>query len=389
MPTVRTPEFYPERLEQAVKARSLTWKSLADFADIRANTLSDYKNGKAKPSPGQLHKLAEVLDFPEAYFYTPPALGSKLIGPRLFRAPTSNTQKAANEAEVRLAWLSECLTYADKWLTTPQPEFLKPYRALNDPLTLDFKQIESIALSIRKKLGYGPGPITNLVIKLEKAGIAILRFEGLSNSKSKIDGLSQHSEIGRPLCAVFARSEPVHVREKFSICHELGHIVLHSNINENRFSSLADAKIIEDQANRFASSFLLPSQTFLNDIYTPTLLALEYLKRKWHVSIAAMIKRCYDLGHIDKVKYSSLNVMLSRKRWRMREPIDDVFEIERPILLKRVFETLSQREGISGDIIAHELALNLRDLASISGLLPQFFMGIDRESNIFEFPGVG
>jgi len=279
--------------------------------------------------------------------------------------------------------MAECLIYADRHLQTPQPTFLEAFRSIKEPQALTDKEIEAIALSVREKLGLGTQPITNLVRTLEKAGIAILRYASLANVK--MDGLSQHTELGRPLCAIIARDEPSRVREYFSLAHELGHIVLHSQVSTQRYDALADAKILEDQANRFASSFLLPAQAFLNDLMAPTLGYFEFLKRKWHVSIAAMIRRCYDLEQIDRAAYASLNVRLSQKRWRTKEPLDDVLEIEKPILLEQIFRTLSEREGISGARVAQELSLNPRDLASISGLPLTFFLEPEHDEKVLSF----
>ncbi len=385
MPAVSTPRFYPERLEEAVKARALTWKALADSAAIKQSTLSDYKNGNAIPSPDQLAKISEALDFPEEYFLKSPNPRSRLIGPRLFRGPAGNTQKASNEAEARLVWLAECIEFANRWLNLPEPDFLDSYRDIGDPLFLGLSDVEAISLSVRKKLGFGLDPIRNLLRTLEKSGIPVIKYMGLSNNTIKIDALSQHTATGRPLCVLFPMEEPSLARENFSLAHELGHIVLHHSINENRYSSPSDAKLIEDQANRFASSFLLPSQSFLDEVYLPSLRTFEYLKRKWQTSIATMIVRCYELGRIDRSKYSSLYVMLSQRRWRKVEPLDNALEPESPKLLKKIIETLLEKKQFSGDDLSTLLALNPRDLASISGMSTSYFLPKSASENVLEF----
>jgi Zn-dependent peptidase ImmA (M78 family) len=378
------PAFCHERLEDAVRARGITWKTLADAADIKPTTLSDYKKGYIRPSQEQLARISGALGFPEEYFLRPTATGANLVGPFLCRASSSLTQRAADQAEMRLAWMAEALVYADRFLETPKAAFLDGFKHIQEPLSLDAQQIESIALLVREKLGYGLNPITNLVRTLERSGVAILRY--VSVAKVRIDGLSQHSELGRPLCAIVASEETSLARETFSLAHELGHIVLHGRINERRFSELADAKILEDQANRFASSFLLPSVPFLDDVKSASIGYFEHLKRRWRVSIAAMIRRCYDLGRITISEYSSLNVRLSQKRWRKREPLDDAFEVESPILLSRVFTTLEKEHRISGSKIAFDLCLRPRDLSYISGL-PVAFFEDNNELNLLEFPG--
>jgi Zn-dependent peptidase ImmA (M78 family)/transcriptional regulator with XRE-family HTH domain len=384
MPVESKPTFCHKRLEDAVKARGVTWKALADIADIKPTTLSDYKKGYIKPSHEQLARISGALGFPLDYFLRPTAAGANLVGPFLCRASSSLTQRAADQAEMRLAWMAEALVYADRYLELPKPTFLEGFTHIQEPLSLGAQQIESIALSVRDKLGYGLNPIANLVRTLERSGVAILRY--VSVAKVRIDGLSQHSELGRPLCAIVASEETSLARETFSLAHELGHIVLHGRINEQRFNELADAKILEDQANRFASSFLLPAVPFLDDVKSASIGYFEHLKRRWRVSIAAMIRRCYDLGRITISEYSSLNVRLSQKRWRKREPLDDAFEVENPVLLSKVFTALEKDHRINGSKIAYDLCLRPRDLAYISGL-PLAFFEDNNEPNLLEFPG--
>src|ERR1035438_6036689 len=154
MPEETKPTFCHERLEGAVKARGITWKVLADTADIKPTTLSDYKKGYIKPSHEQLARISAALGFPEDYFLRPTTAGANLVGPLLCRASSSLTQRAADQAEMRLAWMAEALAYADRYLEIPKPTFLEGYAHIQEPLSLSNQQIESIALSVREKLGY-------------------------------------------------------------------------------------------------------------------------------------------------------------------------------------------------------------------------------------------
>jgi Zn-dependent peptidase ImmA (M78 family) len=187
------------------------------------------------------------------------------------------------------------------------------------------------------------------------------------------------------MCAIFATEESSLARETFSLAHELGHIVLHGQISGRRFDELSDAKILEDQANRFASAFLLPSVPFLADVVVPSLGYFVHLKRKWRVSIAAMIRRCFQLNRITSAEYSSLSVRLSQKRWRKREPLDDELEVEKPVLLGQVFDVLDKRHGVRGPQVVRELNLSARDLATISGLSINFFLDSSLQSNVIDF----
>ena len=57
---------------------------------------------------------------------------------------------------------------------------------------------------------------------------------------------------------------------------------------------------MEEEANNFAAAFLLPKESFLADVmqYPNKLEFYVELKRKWKVSISAMIIRAFKLNAI-------------------------------------------------------------------------------------------
>ena len=75
----------------------------------------------------RLEKLADALDFPKEFFLRPITPGAKLTGPRLFRASCNLTKKAADQAETRLSWMSECIVFAKRFMQTPEPTFLHEF----------------------------------------------------------------------------------------------------------------------------------------------------------------------------------------------------------------------------------------------------------------------
>lgn len=48
-----------------------------------------------------------------------------------------------------------------------------------------------------------------------------------------------------------------------------------------------------------------------------------------------MIFRCFDLGLIDESRYTSLQKQMSMKKMRKKEPLDDVYPLQQPIVLKK------------------------------------------------------
>lgn len=120
---------------------------------------------------------------------------------------------------------------------------------------------------------------------------------------------------GMALIGYFPEGKPGD-RLRFTIAHELGHLVLH------RHRRPIDAALMEREANEFAGEFLFP-ETDARAVLAPdmTLEDYRYVKSGWGISIAASVLRAFDLGVIDHDKYTSLYVRMSQRRWTKREPV--------------------------------------------------------------------
>jgi Zn-dependent peptidase ImmA (M78 family) len=91
-----------------------------------------------------------------------------------------------------------------------------------------------------------------------------------------------------------------HLTYGFDALHELGHLLLHRKMDKKIFRDNILYKTVEDQCHRFASAFLLPRSGFCRELWAPTLDGFMTLKPRWKVSVAAMAKRCEELGILDE-----------------------------------------------------------------------------------------
>lgn len=109
------------------------------------------------------------------------------------------------------------------------------------------------------------------------------------------------------------------LRKHWKLAHDL------ENIDKEDF------KNIEQEAHSFAAAFLLPEKEFAEDVrpYATNLAYYVELKKRWKVSIAAMIRRVKDLGVITNDDYSKLKKQGIRKI----EPLDNELMTAEPSLL--------------------------------------------------------
>lgn len=134
----------------------------------------------------------------------------------------------------------------------------------------------------------------DLMYILEMSGIYIVEKKlGL-----EIDAYSTITEDGRPFIILGNVKKSV-VRRNFDLAHELGHLLLHTAVDMETLTR-QEHKQIEQQANQFASIFLLPEEEFKRDFAElPRHSNPDYyieMKRKYMVSLVALEYRAYQLG---------------------------------------------------------------------------------------------
>ena len=141
-------------------------------------------------------------------------------------------------------------------------------------------------------------------------------------------------------------------------------MLLHSSVD---VTSENIAKI-EKQADRFASAFLLPQETFSREVLGTSLDHFLFLKEKWGVSIAAMAYRCHELETINSNQFSYIFRQLNIQKVRKNEPLDDRFQVREPSILSGSIRMLLDRGVQTKMQIEESLALNLSDIESLCGL---------------------
>jgi Zn-dependent peptidase ImmA (M78 family) len=109
---------------------------------------------------------------------------------------------------------------------------------------------------------------------------------------------------------------------------------------------------------------LLPREPFL--VECPRWLNWEHfyeLKRRWKVSVAALVKRAYDLGCISEVTYRRAYVHLNKTGERLQER--DEPPPEPPTLLTKAIN--AAQPDFTVEAIAAAVGLSVADLRGLVG----------------------
>lgn len=358
-----TPGFIRHRLVEAREARAMTALSLAEVVGVSRAAISQYENGHQSPSPDVLRRLSTALNVPAHRFIKP--IQPRESGVCFYRCMATATKRARDRAQRRYDWLREGCQYIERFVKFRQvslPKFDVP----SDPSKLSLEHVEELAVETRNAFRLAPDePVGSVVGLLETHGAIVSRFD---LEAVTLDAFSEWA-VGDPRPFVILSSgRNSAVRSRFDAAHELGHMLLHRQISRAAFNQNDSFSLIESQAHRFAGAFLLPASAFAESFYAPTLDALRSMKERWRVAIAAMIMRASGLGLIDGEQSKRMWMNMGRRKWRMREPLDDTLPIEQPQYLRRCMELLLERRMIGPSDISAQLGLPTMDVEQLMGL---------------------
>ena len=346
--------FDKDRLRLARQYRGFKKIDLARLVGLTPSALTQIENGAVKPRTATLTGLSLALGFPVEFFIadghrSPVSLDQ---GRSFFRSLRSTRQVDRDQAEAQAALCNDVLQGFAQFVKLP---------TCNLPTTLfvpeeaTFDAIESAAEELRRVWNIPNGPIANVVRLLESHGIAVTR-SGIY--PSEVDSFSRWFG-GRPLVVLRADKDDL-PRLRFDAAHELGHLVLHSEIEPAN-------RVLEQQAHRFAAALLMP-KTDIRPLLPSTFNLQQYgrLKTTWGVSIQALLYRARDLGRMSDATYRRAMMRLSAQGLRRNEPFP-LLGKEEPLLWRRALEIIASR-GIDTQSFERRLRLPRGFLAAVAGL---------------------
>ena len=338
-----------ERLRRFRLARGMSLGGLEAAIDgtVSAQTLSKYERGKMEPTATTLNQIASGLGVKSAQLWGEPPCHIEWIAfrkrARLGKREQERIQSFVAEELEKRVQLQEQI-YEGNALEFPVLSV--PVRNLEDA--------EEAALVLRSTLNLGIDPIANLIDVLEDHYIHIIEIE----ANEAFDGISAlaRDNDNKPLAAAIAtRSGVPGDRQRLNIAHELGHLIL----------ELCEGVDPEKAAFRFGAAFLAPAEQLRRDVGEKRSRIqrreLFYLKKRYGMSMQAMLFRLRDLGIITNTYYKRWCIQINKLGWKKHEPIEML--PEKPVRFhQQVLRALSE-EFIS-EIEAEQLLNNVVKLST-------------------------
>lgn len=371
--------FYSNRIKSARESKGLTIRELSEYLNVSHQMISKYENGNAIPSPEILMMLMKVLDQPFEYFYK--RQENNIDGLVYYRSKANTTKKLKRLHETKISWLMEIFSDIEEIIEFPKTNIPFINTKYSHFMPTDFERIEEITLSIRREWGLNNGPITNLTRLFEKQGIIVSIIKSDDNY---VDACSSWDKNNR-LFILVGNDRSAPSRVKFTLAHELGHAILHKNVPESEFNKKDVYKRMEQEANYFASAFLLPAEIYSKELLGTSLDYFRMLKRRWQVSMQALVYRASELNIINQNQSSYLWKKIAKNGWKMNEPDDEYLIEENAMILREAIELIIDNNVMEKKQLRNMFAKNESDIVLLANLEYDYFLHEDKNNNIVEF----
>ncbi len=337
-------EVFAQRLKDARLMRGLSMDKLCNKMGniVSKQTISKYEQGKIFPSSEVLLSLSQALSLHVDYFFRP---FTHSISNIEFRKNTTLSKKTEKSIREQIKYKVEKYCEIEEVLNIDN-EFINPIK--NNKINT--KQDVICAVDKLKNVWQlGLDGIANLVNVLEEHNIIVLE---ISAEVKKFDGISAYISNDKPIICVNTNTNAERIR--FTILHELGHILLN-------FNKTIEQQKEESLCNLFASEMLISGSIFRHimgekrhDISVNELLPLQ---RLFGISIDALMYKAKDMNIISENRYKVYNI-----KKQTNPQLKEV--IENTSIPKEVFDRYNRLiyKALSCDLITFSKASYFLDL---------------------------
>ncbi len=295
----------------ARRARGMTHADLVERVGVTQAALSRYENDLRDPDPDVVDQLSRALGLSVPFLTHQFRLTGAIAADAHMRRQKTTKASDWKRVEARL----NLLRMRSAYLFERVPMHAATHVPTFDPVETT---PADAARLVRAQWRMPIGPVRHLTRWVEQAGILVVTEPF---GTRRIDGMSQWA-AAYPV-VIINEGLPVD-RYRWTLAHELGHLVLHSQFVDDD---------PEQQANDFASEFLMPEHLISPTLRNLSVGRLLDLKLEWGTSMQAVLEWAYRLGRVTATDRQRLYKTMSARGWRTTEPGSDRLPPEQPQLV--------------------------------------------------------
>ena len=345
--------FDPARLTQARFAMGLTKTKLAEHVGVSSAAIGQYESHIITPKPEQLLALARVLKVPVDYFAPGRPIGWVDGTQAHFRSLRSTTARERSKA---LAYIEQV------WELTFALEKKVKFPDVNLPRG-NYDSPEQAAQVLRRFWNLGTKPVRHLTAVIESHGVVVNLVAKDNEAVTRVDAFSA-SQLERPVIISTSKSANSVFRHRFTLAHELGHLLLHNE-------AVSGDKQQEREADQFAAEFLTPRAQMINLLpWLVDFSRLYELSKSWGVSVDSLLFRMKEIGFVSHAAvqrgYKKLNKLRS-SGLESEEPVS-VYPGEMPSMLIKAATLADEQIGYTQVDLAKDLKWHPARLREILGV---------------------
>lgn len=343
---------------------------LAKKMEMSEQSIWQFETGHTHPKLETQFRLSQIFNVSFEYFEGD---GIEMAFERsaiAFRNADATSKKTISIQEVYLNILNNYVNYLENYVLMPD-DFINNLSEKTLNLFISKESISDIAYIARKDLNISDDN-SDLMLKIEKSGIYVV--ERMINGAA--DAYSAWSKDFKPY--IVLGREKSSVRRNFDLAHELGHILLHKMVD---FDSLTKEELqkCEEQANLFASCFLLPEDRFIKDFKTMVGTKVSNpdsyirMKKRYNVSIQALEYRAYKLKLLTPSQNSYFYRSITKKHYKVIEPLDKEIPMKLPGKIKSILDVILSNNLINLDQMLSELKVHSEFFCQLFSIDESFF----------------
>jgi len=320
------------------ESRGMAQLELADRIGMSKANLGKIENGDIGVKDDVLELIADVTHYPVSFFLQEAEIYPEHL---VYRKRENVAQKLLTPLNAKINIVRLHIEILLAFLKTDIPKL--PHYEIDE--TLD---PIAAAQKLRRSWKIDTPIVENVVRMLEEKGIAVTSF---GFGTERVDSRCILTEDKYPII-VFNQSL-LGDRQRFSLAYQLGHLVMHT------YSNVSWERDISHEANIFAAEFLMPEKSIRKDFDNGiTLPLLGELKRKWKVSMIALLYRADDLGYLTPNQKRYLIQQFNEQKIRRREPIELDIQVEKPAMVRKWISEVKTKRKLDVKGMASLLHLN-------------------------------